>query len=102
MIRSACALMVSMGFVVGSVNAADLATTKELPAALKALNANHSQIVTSAEALTIRGEGGGKGHAWGHSKKSGVNSGINFGIIGGKNVTVNIINSKNVRIGSHN
>ena len=96
------ALMIAMCLAVGSANAADLATTNELPAALKALNADHSKIVTSADAQKIRGEGGGKGKAWGHSKRGGVNSGINFGIIGGCNVTVNIVNSKNVRIGSHN
>lgn len=38
-------------------SAADKATTKQLPAALKALGATEADIVTTAEAETVRGQG---------------------------------------------
>ena len=87
---------------VTSTSASALATTEEVPAALQALSVNHARIVTTAQAQQVRGEGG-KGNAYGRYKHRGygVHSGINFGIIGGQTVEVNIINSKNVRIGSH-
>ena len=82
------------------------ATTSELPAALAALSPDRSKILTSSAAQQIRGEGGkGKGHGKSHGQgygKGGVHSNFNFGVIGGHTVIINIINSKNVRIGSHN
>lgn len=91
-----------MSLLMGSAQAAELATTSTLPPALRAINGNRSRILTSSEAEKIRGEGRGRGHAWGHSKRGGVHSGINFGVIGGHTVILHIENSKNVRIGSHN
>ena len=87
---------------VTSTTVSVLATTEEVPAALQALSVNRARIVTTAQAQQVRGEGG-KGNAYGHYRHRGygVHSGINFGIIGGQTVEVNIVNSKNVRIGSH-
>ena len=84
-------------FVLTAAAAAEeRAATDTLPAAMQFLGMDSSSVLTHSEAQKVRGQGGGK--AYGHRNAARGITFINNGAAG----WITVIDSKNVRIGSHN
>jgi hypothetical protein len=56
---SVCAAVLAVAFVVTAAQAEEMAATATLPAALTAMDVDHSQTISAAEAKSIRGQGCG-------------------------------------------
>lgn len=84
----ALTLFCAVAMMATSASAEDLAATSELPAAFQAMNVDQGQILTTAQAEEVRGEGG---------RRFGLRVGrINV------NVNTNVVTITNILTRSHN